>query len=83
MKQITPADTGSSRTQRDRYLTPEQVVEMAPGLSKGQLAQLRFLGKGPRFRKPTPKTVLYRESEVIEWIEASVRTGTATDALGA
>ncbi len=64
----------------DKYLTPDQVAELAPGMTRGQLAQLRYLGRGPSYRKPTPKTVLYRESEVIVWIEASARTGTSSDA---
>jgi len=63
----------------DRYLSPEEVCELIPGMSKGNLAQLRFTGKGPKYRKPTPKTVVYRESEVIEWIENSARTGTTED----
>jgi hypothetical protein len=43
------------------------------------LAQLRFKGhgKGPKFLKPTPRTVVYRERDVIEWLEASERTSTA------
>lgn len=63
-----------------KYLSPEQVVELVPGMTKGALAQLRFTGKGPRYRKPTPKTVIYVESEVIAWIEDSARFGTAADA---
>ncbi|TFC78163.1 hypothetical protein E3O45_05990 [Cryobacterium sp. TMS1-20-1] len=55
------------------YLTPDQVVLMLPGLSRGQLAQLRFTGKGPSYRKPTPKTVLYVESEVVAWVESTAR----------
>lgn len=54
------------------YLTPDQVIEMVPGISRGQLAQLRFNGKGPAYRKPTPKTVVYVESEIIEWVESTV-----------
>jgi predicted DNA-binding transcriptional regulator AlpA len=54
-----------------RYLTPDQVIAMLPGLSRGQLAQLRYRGAGPAYRKPTPKTVLYVESEVIEWVEGT------------
>ena len=65
----------------EKYLTPDQVVDLLPGLSKGQLAQLRFTGNGPRYRKPTPKTVIYVESEVIEWIEATARMGTASGAI--
>ena len=63
------------------YLSPEQVCEMVPGMTKGALAQLRFTGKGPRYRKPTPKTVVYLESEVIDWVEGSARIGTALEAV--
>jgi hypothetical protein len=58
------------------YLKPEAVCEMVPGLTKGALAQLRYKGAGPRFLKPTPKTVLYREADVIEWLEGSEYTRT-------
>jgi hypothetical protein len=57
------------------YLAPYQVVSMLPGVTRGALAQLRFTGKGPNYRKPTPKTVLYVESEVIAWVESSARWG--------
>lgn len=63
------------------YLSPDQVVELIPGMTKTNLSQLRFTGKGPRYRKPTPKTVLYLESEVIDWIESSARSGTAAEAV--
>lgn len=63
-----------------KYLTPNEVAELT-GLSKAQLAQLRFKGTGPRYRKPTAKTVLYVESEVIDWIESTVRQGTAEVAV--
>jgi len=59
------------------FLSPQQVADLVPGLSVGALAQLRYTGRGPRFRKPTPRTVLYDEREVIDWIEASARTSTA------
>jgi predicted DNA-binding transcriptional regulator AlpA len=65
----------------EKYLSPDQVAAQIPGLSKTQLAQLRFTGKGPRYRKPTPKTVLYLESEVIDWIEGTARYGTAAEAV--
>jgi hypothetical protein len=57
------------------YLTPDQVAAMLPGVTRGKLAQLRFDGVGPNYRKPTPKTVLYVESEVIAWVESSARWG--------
>jgi hypothetical protein len=64
----------------DKYLSPEQVCEILPGMTKGSLAQLRFTGKGPRYRKPTPKTIVYLESEVLAWVEGSARSGTAREA---
>jgi hypothetical protein len=59
------------------YLTPDQVAELVPGLTRGKLAQMRFQGTGPNFRKPTAKTVLYVESEVVAWVESTARWGTA------
>jgi hypothetical protein len=60
-----------------RYLSPDQVVDMVPGLTKGALAQLRFQGKGgPPWLNPTPKKIVYRESDIVTWLEGSERTRT-------
>lgn len=59
------------------YLTPAQACELLPGFTTAHLAQLRFTGKGPRYLKPSPRKVLYRRADVIEWLEASERTTTA------
>ena len=62
------------------YISPEQVCELLPGVTKGQLAQWRYLGTGPRYRK-LGKKILYVESECIEWVESSARYGTALEAV--
>ena len=59
----------------DDFIQPAAVSEMT-GMSTGALAQLRYTGGGPRFYKPTPKTVLYKRSEVVAWVEASARERT-------
>lgn len=56
------------------YMSPEEVCELVPGMTKSRLAQLRFRGVGPKFLKPTPRTVIYRKEDVVAWIEASERT---------
>jgi hypothetical protein len=56
------------------YLSPDQVCELIPGMTMGHLAQMRYRGDGPKFRKPTRKTVLYVRSEVLDWVESTVRT---------
>lgn len=70
---MTIMETSTSPT----YVTADQVCEIVPGMTRGNLAQLRFKGLGPKFLKPTSRTVLYRYRDVIEWLEASERTSTA------
>jgi len=60
----------------EKYLSPDQVVEMAPGMTRGALATLRFNGGGPPFLKPTAKKVLYRQSDIVAWLEGSEQTKT-------
>jgi hypothetical protein len=60
----------------EKYLAPDQVCDMIPGMTKAGLAQLRFNGRGPRYRSPTPRKILYVESEVREWVENSARRQT-------
>lgn len=61
----------------EKYLSPKEVAGLIPGMTVTNLGQLRFTGKGPKFLKPTPRTVVYRERDVIEWLESSERTSTA------
>jgi predicted DNA-binding transcriptional regulator AlpA len=53
--------------------TPEQVAE-ALYTSTAGLAQLRYRGDGPKFVRVGRRKVLYRWSDVEEWIAASTRT---------
>lgn len=60
-----PADT------RPVYLSPEQVCDLLPGMTPQKLEYLRGAGQGPSYFKPTLKTVLYREDQVLEWVAGS------------
>ena len=62
------------------FIQPEAVSEIT-GLSVGALAQLRYTGQGPRFYKPTKRTVLYKRHEVIEWVESTARTRTGVESF--
>ena len=57
------------------FIQPTDVAELT-GLSIAALAQLRHRGQGPRYYKPTPRTVLYKRAEVLAWLEASAQTKT-------
>lgn len=58
------------------YISDDDVVSRMPGMTKGNLAQLRYTGKGPKFYKPSPRVVLHKWSDVQAWIEghAQMRT---------
>lgn len=55
----------------DPYLSPDDVCKLIPGMTKVRLQDLRDRGRGPRYYKPTARTVVYRQSDVVAWIEAS------------
>jgi predicted DNA-binding transcriptional regulator AlpA len=57
------------------YIHPREASEIS-GFSVSALAQMRHTGKGPRYYKPTSRTVLYKRSELIAWVESSVRIST-------
>lgn len=58
------------------YISDDEVVSRLPGMTKGNLAQLRYTGKRPKFYKPSPRIVLYKWSDVQNWIEDHAQTKT-------
>lgn len=56
------------------FLTPKEVCELVPGLTVASLAQRRYKGLEPRWYAPTPRRPIYRRSDVLAWIEGSMRT---------
>ncbi|GHD50693.1 hypothetical protein D9V29_11825 [Mycetocola manganoxydans] len=65
----------------EQYLSPDEVCALVPGMTRSLLGQLRYLGRGgPKFLKPTPRTVVYRRSDVVAWLESSERSITGPEA---
>lgn len=64
----------------EKLLSPAQVCEIVPGLNVHSLAQMRYLGTGPKFIKPTPRKVVYRLSDVEAWLQANEHTSTRATA---
>ena len=60
-----------------KLLTPDEVCDLIPGMTKSKLAQMRFVGEGPAYYKPTAKTVVYSEEDCLEWLLSTKRKGTA------
>jgi hypothetical protein len=66
---------GTVSDRPDGLLTPGEAARYTR-LTVGQLAQLRYLGRGPVFLNPTPRRILYRRSDLDGWLFASERRST-------
>ena len=55
---------------RSRSLATDQDFCQFAGLTRQQSAQLRYLGKGPRFIRVTGRQIRYDWSEIEAWCEA-------------
>lgn len=60
----------------EKLLTPQEVAPML-GITVGALAQLRYAGKGPAYKRLSPRAIRYTEADVDAWVESSTRTCTA------
>lgn len=80
---MTVTNFAEAATTGLKYLSPDQVCKIIPGMTRSGLAQLRFRGEGPRFRKPSPRKVVYELTEVLSWLESTARQGTADEAVPA
>ena len=72
-----PAVRDAART---RYLSPEEVCDLIPGMTKSILARMRFRGEGPRYVRASPKVIVYSEDEIFSWLDGAARQGTAAEA---
>ncbi|PRI10953.1 hypothetical protein B4915_08700 [Leucobacter massiliensis] len=69
---VSALPTSRSTPKREPvWLSPDKVCERVPGLTVRNLEELRAKGRGPRYHKPTPKTVIYEQGDVDAWVEAS------------
>lgn len=58
----------------DRLLTPQDMVDLFPGTTRGSWATRRTEKNGPDFLK-IGNRVWYRQSDVEAWMETKVRSG--------
>jgi hypothetical protein len=73
---MTSNVAGGALDRANALLTPREAAEYSR-LTVGQLAQLRYLGRGPVYLNPTPRRILYRRSDIDTWLFASERRGTS------
>lgn len=54
------------------WLSIEQVCAHVPGMTPRRLEYLRGKGQGPRYAKPSPRTVVYALADVDAWVQAAM-----------
>lgn len=57
------------RTGQRKLATDPEFCDYA-GLTRGQSAQLRYTGRGPKFIKVTGRQVRYRWEDIDAWVES-------------
>ena len=57
-------------------LTPADIAAEL-SVTTGHLAQMRYLGTGPRYVKVSGRKVRYRRDDVDKWLEARSHTSTS------
>lgn len=60
-----------ARPTRAEWLSPQQVCDRVPGLTLAILQDMRKRGVGPRYHKPTLKTVIYSAADIDTWVESA------------
>lgn len=70
---VTELLEGSKRTPEPFISIPE-ALSLLPGMTKNHLAQLRFDGKGPKWYNPVGRTIYYKASEVLAWVNGGSST---------
>lgn len=74
MGALTQLRSPRSSSQQEVYLSPAQVCELVPGMTERRLRGMRAEGTGPRYFKPSLKTVVYAEADVRAWVKAHLVT---------
>ena len=60
------------------FITIDEVLALVPCMTRANLATMRHNRVGPRFFKPTKRTVLYDKTSVLDWVEQSAVDTSAT-----
>lgn len=59
----------------EQLLTPAEAGGVL-AMTKGALAQLRYMGTGPSFVRVSGRSIRYRQEDLDTWIRANVHGGT-------
>lgn len=68
MSNVTALRTRAASSTQVEWLSPAEVCDVIPGMTVTLLQRMRDAGKGPRYAKPSPKTVVYSRADVDAYV---------------
>ncbi|MBN7792394.1 helix-turn-helix transcriptional regulator [Microbacterium esteraromaticum] len=72
MSNVTAFRSRASAAEQTTWLSPAEVCEVIPGMTVTLLSRMRDAGKGPRYAKPSPKTVVYALADVNAYVRSTM-----------
>jgi len=60
----------------EKYLSPQEVTELIPGMTVQLLNQMRFRGDSIPYVRVSPRKIVYRLSAVEEFLASKEQTST-------
>lgn len=74
MSNVTALKPRATSADQVTWLSPTQVCGVIPGMTVTLLSRMRDAGKGPRYAKPSPKTVVYSLADVHAYVRSTLVT---------
>lgn len=71
MSNVT-AMRAAKTTVGEEWLSPAAVCDVIPGMTVTLLQRMRDAGRGPRYAKPSAKTVVYARSDVEAYVRSTL-----------
>ena len=72
MSNVTALRPRTAGSEQPRWLSPAEVCEVIPGMTVTLLQRMRDAGKGPRYAKPSAKTVVYSLADVNDYVRSTM-----------
>lgn len=66
----------------EKYYTPSEVEDLGliPGVSRGTLSYMRYMGTGPRYVRISPRKIVYAQSAIEDFMREREQTSTRENA---
>lgn len=72
MSNVTALRPRAAKLEETRWLSPAEVCDVIPGMTVTLLSRMRDAGKGPRYAKPSAKTVVYSLADVNDYVRSTM-----------